>query len=382
MSRDRAIALLQKLISFNTTNPPGQEEPLARYVGEYLNKNGFMVEYVPVCSGRVNVVGRLTGLGNREAMLLAAHLDTVGTGVNPWRYDPFSGVLSDGKIYGRGAADMKSGLAAMLLALESFVKDGQPPAGDIIFIGTVGEETDSSGALELVRRGIMEAVGAVVIGEPTGNRLCLGHKGALWVQLTTFGKSAHSSMPTTGDNAINYMLELIGALTAKPLMEGQHPVLGVHTCSMTTIRGGFQVNVIPDQCELTLDIRTLPGQDHRELIQTVKEVINRQGIKVDIKILNDRCSIWSDPGHPFLQVARKCARELFNREVDFSGVNYYTDASVLAPSGNVPVLIFGPGNPEQAHQPDEYVEIDKYLDSIEFYKELIKNWVTYPLGGL
>lgn len=379
-----AVAFLQTMVRLVSVNPPGDEEAIARLIADrFEGLPNCVVELVHLAEGRANV--ELTLKANRPelpALLLTGHLDTVAPGdLANWHHDPFAAELVDGKIYGRGASDMKGGVAAMLVALEALSQEKAELKADVIFLGTVGEEVDSAGARHFFDRGRMEGVGAVVVGEPTACDLVPAHKGALWLRLSTRGRTAHGSTPDLGVNAIGHMFKLIEQLEENlELAAPLHPLLKPPTMALTTIGGGVQTNVIPDHSQATLDIRTVPGLEHEAVLKKVNQVIERLSQKIpnfsaEVEVLNDRPPVSTPPQAELMQLATEVYREVTNgREPKMRAANYYTDASALSVAGQIPTLIYGPGDDRLAHQPDEFVPVDAYLESISFFYELVRRY--------
>lgn len=205
VDKSQVVVLLQEMIGFNTVNPPGNEKDLAKYIREKLKDFDIKSEVIDLGNNRANVIGIIEGSGEKKALLFNGHLDTVPPGDIEWEYDAFSGRIVDGKIYGRGSADMKGGLAAMIMAAGAIKKAGIPLKGDLIITGTAGEEIDSIGAFHFLENGGLNNVGAIVIGEPTSCKLRIAEKGTFWVEITTYGKTSHGAFPEKGVNAIVHM---------------------------------------------------------------------------------------------------------------------------------------------------------------------------------
>lgn len=372
-SREYAVPFLQRLIAVDTCNPPGNEHRLSVVLEHFLNEAGIPCEIVPLDSKRSNVTAKLKGSGSRRLMF-CGHMDTV----SPWsasagHYAPHGADISGNRIYGRGASDMKSGLAAMLLAMASLRQDGIRLDGDLLFLATAGEEVDSCGARMYLDRHSITDLDGMVIGEPTTGKVALGHKGALWLRITLYGKSAHGSMPEFGLNAVEGMLELIALLRSHALeWKSDHPVLGTGSLSVNMIAGGVQTNVIPDRCAVDVDIRTVPPQNHATLLEEIEhrllelKKLNPQ-YRYEVEPLLDRSPVHTDPNDELIAAALEITGHL---DGELKGVPYYTDGSVLHHEGKPPILIYGPGDEKLAHQPDEWVDIDAYMTSIAFYREL------------
>ncbi|MBY9081393.1 M20 family metallopeptidase [Paenibacillus sp. HN-1] len=372
-SREFAIPFLQRLIAVDTCNPPGNEHRLSVVLEPFLNEAGIPCEIVPLDSKRSNVTAALKGSGHRRLMF-CGHMDTV----SPWsasagQYAPHGADISGNRIYGRGTSDMKSGLAAMLLAMMSLRQDGIRLDGDLLFLATAGEEVDSCGARMYLDRHSTRDLDGIVIGEPTSGKVALGHKGALWLRITLFGRSAHGSMPEFGLNAVEGMMELIGLLHRHALeWRTSDPILGTGSLSVNRIQGGVQTNVIPDRCIIDVDIRTVPPQDHALLMEEIE--ISLDGMKklnpqyrYEMELLLDRSAVYTDPNDELITAALDLTGQ---SRGELKGVPYYTDGSVLHHDGKPPILIYGPGDEKLAHQPDEWVDIDAYMESITFYREL------------
>ncbi|MNO24110.1 putative succinyl-diaminopimelate desuccinylase [compost metagenome] len=372
LSREYAVPFLQRLIAIDTCNPPGNEHRLSLVLMSLLNDIGIPAVISPLSTDRSNVEVTLKGSG-RKKLMFCGHLDTV----SPWsasagKYSPHGAAIEGDRIYGRGASDMKSGLAAMLLALVSIQLDGINLDGDLIFLATAGEEVDSCGArMYLDQYGVRDLDG-MVIGEPTRGKVAVGHKGALWLRISLFGKSAHGSMPHLGLNAVEGMMEVINLLKGSALQWVAHdPVLGSSSLSVNRIEGGVQTNVIPDRCVIDVDIRTVPPLTHAPLLEEIKRTLLRiqhvnPGFSFEVEQILDRSSIYTNPDHPLIRTALEINGQ---SDQDVHGVPYYTDGSVLQDEGELPILIYGPGDERLAHQPDEWVNIDTYLESITFYRE-------------
>jgi succinyl-diaminopimelate desuccinylase len=380
---DNLLRLLRDLVRFRTVNPPGGEEPAARYVERELQAFGCETAFVPYedgtgIEGRAHVVGRLRGSGERPGLMLSGHLDVVPPGAVPWSHDPFAAEVVDGRLYGRGACDMKSGVAAMIAAAAEVARSEELLKGDLVVCASSDEENGCRGADALVREPLFDGLGSVLITEPSSLELFVAEKGAFWLQVTITGKTAHAATPHLGSNAIAAMAELLTRVPAAALGgTGADPVLGVPTLSVGTISGGVRINVVPDQCTAALDFRTVPGQDHGEIRRRVEAELqavlgSRPGTGYRIDCLIDRAPVACPADSPIATAAARAVRSVTGREVTPGGVPYFTEACVFAPVLGLPMVICGPGDPKLAHQPDEHVELAQLEQAARVYVEIIR----------
>jgi len=352
---------------------------LAEYLKKTMEELGISSHIDELDTNRANVIGCVKGSGDHRTLLLNGHLDVVPPGEIPWKHDPFGGEIDNGKIYGRGTSDMKSGLAALIMATGLIIQSGIKLKGDLLIAGTAGEETDSIGARQLLQKGYLKNVEAAVIAEPSNLKIFSATKGALWLQFITKGTTAHGSMPDQGNNAILQMNCLINELIQYDFGAVSHEFLGRPSMNIGTIQGGVKTNVVPDSCILTVDMRTVPGQDHDRIIADMHDLLTKlgqstEGFHGELRITNDRPPVETDPACLLMRQGITAARKALGAELIPCGVNYYTDASIFMPELGIPVLWLGPGDEKTAHKPDEYVEIDKYIDAIKFYTALILEW--------
>ncbi|KKK36906.1 succinyl-diaminopimelate desuccinylase [Mesobacillus campisalis] len=363
-----AVQFLQSLIQVNSVNPPGNEKVVAEVIQAFLNSTNLQVELDDLGDNRANLFVTYPNEESDDPYLVySGHFDTVPTGKVKWEHDPFSGKVVANKVYGRGTTDMKSGVAAMILALKYLDEAGVKLNGKLQFVGTAGEEVDGFGAKKVVKKGQINKATALVVSEPSENQLFHAHKGCLWLEITTYGKTAHGSMPDKGINAVLKMNEIINLLQTYQFQYRPHPVLGHPTLNIGTIEGGVKTNVVPDQCKMTIDIRTVPGQSNEQILKDIEELVESVVGDYEIHVLNSMASVGTDESNDFIKLAIETGKNHLNLELKPTGVNYYTDASVYTPHLQVPTFIFGPGIPTLAHQPNEYVEIDKFIESIRYF---------------
>jgi succinyl-diaminopimelate desuccinylase len=244
--------------------------------------------------------------------------------------------------------------------------------GDLIIAATAGEEADSLGATAVAARPDLSPVQAVMIPEPSYNGIYVAEKGAFWLELTTQGKTAHGSMPALGRNAIMMMVSLISELGSMTFHYKEHHLLGGFTHSINTIAGGMKTNVVPDYCAVTVDMRTVPGQDHRAILKQVEDLIadlSRRipDFKASVKVTNDRAPVETSPGEPVVQSFADVVAEVTGEKPVPKGIHYYTDAVAFVPVLKSPMIICGPGDAKLAHQPNEHVEISKLLQAAQIY---------------
>ncbi|WP_028390054.1 M20 family metallopeptidase [Bacillus cihuensis] len=384
IDEDDAILFLQSLIQINTINPPGMEKALADLISLRLSESGLLIHSDVVEEDRENLIVSYSSedqlTNNSKTLIYSGHFDTVPVGNVEWNFPVFEGKQVENRIFGRGSSDMKSGVAAMILAIECIQKAGIKLSGNLQFIGTVGEEVNCIGAREVVKKGQIDQATAIVISEPTSNQVVVAHKGALWLEISMFGKTAHGSMPSHGINAILAINHFINKLNNYDLRYERHDILGDSTLNIGMIQGGVGPNVVPDQCKITIDIRTVPGQNHQEIVGEINELLQKvseeMNVSYKIDVINNLVSVYTAPDHPFIHLALDKAQSYLQNDPNIGGVNYYTDGSIYRNHlQNVPILICGPGEPTVAHQPDEWVDIQKYLDSIRFYISLAINYL-------
>lgn len=365
------ISLTRKLISFDTINPPGYENRIAVFLGKLLAENGFEVRYIPFEDNRSHVIAEKGCSEDMPAIVFTGHLDTVPLGAKEWTLDPFTGIVQDGKIFGRGSSDMKSGLAAMVVALISASEYRSKKAG-IRLILTSGEELGCQGAKSLVSNyfALGNARG-IIVGEPTSNIPAIGHKGGLYLNLTTEGVTAHSSMPHLGVNAIYKAARAISKIEKFDFNVEKDPLLGFPTINVGEVYGGMNINSVPDHAGFTIDVRTTTKIDHQILLRRLQKEL---GEEVSIKVIADLLAVASKENDPFVQMVYSACGAASADEGFPKTLPYLTDASVLQPFyGGIPTIILGPGQPEMAHQTDEFCYIEKLEQAVEIYKNIILN---------
>lgn len=361
------IELTRTLIRFDTVNPPGNEDACARIVGQILEDGGFSVSYEAFAPGRTSVVAHSPVPGGESGpIVLSGHLDTVPLGSAAWRHDPVAADMIDGKIYGRGASDMKSGVAAMVVA--ALAEGSKVP---VTLVMTAGEETGCEGARFLAaERRLPVPARALVIGEPTANQPLIGHKGALWLELEATGRAAHGSQPERGENAIHKAAQAVNRLANYRFDGFNHPLLGRPSLNVGTIQGGSNINSVPDRALVGVDIRSVPGSGHDALRQDLEILC---GDLVRLRILADMEGFASDPDDPWIQSVFQLATPYLDDPPVPRGASYFTDAAPLVAACNQPpTILLGPGEPSQAHQTDEYVFTRRIEDALGIYREILR----------
>ncbi|MBF0426342.1 MAG: M20 family metallopeptidase [Magnetococcales bacterium] len=369
------VALTRRLIAFDTINPPGNERPCAEYLAGLLTPVGFRVMLHDVGARRATLVARLPRHPDKPALCLTGHLDTVPLGKTPWRRDPFAGEIEGDCLYGRGSSDMKSGLAALIWAALAFARD-PADTGDLLLVLTADEEVGCAGSRRLVADPTilasreLEHVGAVLVCEPTANVPLLGHKGALWLELETRGIAAHGSMPERGVNAVVKAAEVVVALGRYRFPCPPHPLLGPPTLSIGTFAGGQRINIVPDHALVGVDLRTVPGLVHTELLASVQAYL---GPEVFPRVVTDTPGIMTDPDHPWVAVVCAALAKAQGVPPQTGVAPYVTDASILTPAlGSPPTIILGPGEPDQAHKVDEYCHVSKMETAARVYFDIVR----------
>jgi succinyl-diaminopimelate desuccinylase len=366
------VKFCQELVRIKSVNPPGDELPAAEHVASVLKKIGLEVELIKHGATRASVLARLKSSRKKPSLLYNGHLDTVPAGSEKWIHEPFDADLSEGKIWGRGTSDMKGGLAVLMAAAKALAEARVPLQGDLIIAATAGEEADSLGATAVVSRSDLGPVQAIVIPEPSYNDVYVAEKGAFWLEITTQGKTAHGSMPELGRNAIMMMMTLINELGNMTFPYKEHQLLGGFSQSINTIMGGVKTNVVPDQCVITVDMRTVPGQGHRSILKQVEDRIGdlsrrTPDFKASVKVTNDRAPVETSPDEPVVQSFYDIVAEVAGERPVPKGVRYYTDAVAFVPALKAPMIICGPGDAKLAHQPNEHVEVSKLVQAARIY---------------
>lgn len=368
--------LLRKLIQAETTAEKG-ELAAADIISGELGRWGIDCQIDVWGRNRANIIAQIKSAGRKGALLFACHLDVVGPGEADWKYPAFAGVESDSKIYGRGSADMKGGITAIVTAIGQIVESGAELGGDIILLGAAGEETDSCGAKRFVRNHgeRLPELAGVVIPEPTNFEIVTAHRGMLWLKLKTGGKAAHGSTPQLGVNAIASMKALLSELESYKIPFGPHKLLGECSMSVNMISGGKAINVVPDSCEIGIDIRTLPGQNYRDIISDFEKIFAKlkrrnSQFEAEVSIVREVRALETDWNCDFVKDFCSCVGTSETRAVGFT-----TDGPHFVSLG-APVVVFGPGKPEVCHKPNEYIEIADVEKAVEYYKNIISKFLT------
>ncbi len=366
--------LLNDLLRIPTANPPGNERALATFIAEHLRDTPCEVSCQDVAEGRANVTAILRGKSRENALLLNGHLDTVPFGAG-WDTDPIEPVRDGDWLRARGASDMKSGLAAMLYAFRQFALGGKQPERDVIFLGTADEEAYGLGAHAAGKAGLLAHVGTAIIGEPTGNRIGVASKGVLWLQVQAAGRTCHGAYPDRGINAVRLAVSLADGIES--LLAGQrHPLLGNSTCTITQISGGIKINMVPDACDMLLDIRATPGVDQDGLLQDalgLAEMLERAhpGARITLTALTNRPPVLAEADGAAVRRLGEIVGGVTGRQAEHTGTAFFSDASVFCRYKAAEYILFGPGESDQAHQPNERVSLAQYRQAVAVYQQVL-----------
>lgn len=371
-----AVALTQTLVRMNTINPPGNEKLCCDYLAGLLSSAGFSCEHYEYAPQRSSLVAKIGGIFPGKAPLcFTGHVDVVPLGAAPWSHDPFAAEIVDGKLYGRGSSDMKSGVAAFVVAALDLAAELKEGPGLVLII-TAGEETGCDGSFDLAKRHetqrILGSAGAIVVAEPTANYPLVGHKGAFWLKARATGVTAHGSMPEYGDNAIYKAARAVSALEKFEVASVPHSLMGQATLNVGTIHGGININSVPDAAEIGIDIRSIPGINHEILYERLSHHL---GDDVQLDTVLDVASVFTDPANPWMQSVFALMAPILGEVPVPRSVSYFTDAAALTLAfGDPPTVILGPGEPQLAHQTDEYCRVTLIEQAVVAYRQIIKEW--------
>lgn len=380
------IDTLAGLVRIDSVNPEWQgpgERAAATEVRRFFEAAGIETWEVEALPGRPNVLARLPGRDASRRVILEAHLDTVS--VADMTIPPFEPVIREGKLYGRGACDVKAGLAAMMHALRDIHRSGEPPPCDVLLAAVIDEEHAYRGVLSLIETlaGGPRPVAAIV-AEPTELRVIRANKGVLRWRIATRGRSAHSSKPHLGVNAITAMATVIRALVADEarLAGRSHPLVGPATCSIGLIEGGAQVNFVPEHCRITLDRRLLPGETAAGVLAECEALLDRvraehPGLDVRVEPPHLADEAMETPADSAVVVTASRVLAELGLDPEPAGVPFGCDCTKLSRAG-IPSLIFGPGSIDRAHGAVEYVEIDQVETALAFYRRFLLSFTDDP----
>lgn len=371
--QEEALQFLTDVLSIPSVNGTAGEHTMAKFLCDYLCSHGIAASLQPIDDLHANVIGRIPGRSD-QMVIWNGHLDTVPFGkMDEWDTDPSLPVRTENRIYARGASDMKSGLAAMAYVCAEMAENRVIPDHTILFAGTCDEEKGGLGADSFLSIAGEEHPAFLLIGEPTGGRLGIAQKGCLWLSLTVNGKTSHGANPEEGGNALEGGFEVLQELK-RHVNSYIHGILGTSTMQITMAGGGIAPNMTPDHAEFLADIRMVPALTRdmvlHHLYQLCAEYTQKLGGKVtfDVQLRNERMGIEIPKEDRWLRQFEDILREQ-ELPVEYTGINYFTDASILLRQfTDCPVLLYGPGEPQLCHKPNEYVDVLKYLQSLETYR--------------
>lgn len=366
--------ILMDLVDTNTAQPAGNEALLCEYIDKLLPSH-FERTYFEHTPARHSMIVMVPGQQDIDGLAFVGHLDTVAAGqISSWQHPPFCATVHQDKLYGRGSSDMKSGVAAMVHTALSLAEDA--PLCNTYFCFTADEEAGGMGVLAMVQSGQLKNVQGVIICEPSDGKIGIGEKGALWLEVESTGKLSHGSRPDLGVNAVEKSIEFVQVLKDTINFELNSPLLGNTTMALTKLNGGVLNNVVPDKATLCVDIRTVFGIDHQQIIDSAKEIAQQmqaqtQGLFIQIEVANNRPAIEIEQNHPFVQrVKHACLQNGASDQC--RGMYFYTDGSQLIPAIQKPFVILGPGDDAMAHQKDEFVCLQSVATLADIYLCLAK----------
>jgi acetylornithine deacetylase len=380
---DRLLDLARHLIAIPTENPPGQEQEAAEFLADYFADNGWSVERSEPRPERPNVVVRIQGREPGPHLLFDGHIDVVPAG-DGWSGDPYAPLISDGRLIGRGAADMKGGVAAMIAAAEAIQRADLPLHGSLTLAVVADEEEGGAGTRHLVQSGL-RATWAIV-PEPTELRPVIAHKGSASLKVRVQGVAAHASTPDQGVNAVRKAALLIGDLEAltQRLKSRRHELLGTPTLTVCGIHGGFNDYTVPAACTLLFNRRVLPAETADQVLAEVQAVIEER-TRLDplfaavAEVAAFTPAMETDAFSAVVLALRSATQQVRGADPGTAGWSATSDGSILTHEAQIPTVIFGPGSiAHDAHRPDESVAVSDLTQCARIFASTI----AQLLGGV
>lgn len=382
VDEEEVVDELIKLIKIPSRNPPGEEKELAKYIVNRLSREGIdsTLIYEPY-ENRPQVVAVIKGSKANPKLVIEGHMDVVPEGdASKWKHPPFKGIVDNGKVYGRGACDVKGGIASTIHSAILVKRLGIKLKGDLILQFTVGEEKGEPGAKRLLELGYIGDYGIVL--EPTSLKVATAIKGLTWIQIEFFGKQAHASTPELGLNAIELALEFAHRLKRykEKISNKIHPLVGSPKITITMISGGVKENIVPEYCKLSLDRRIIPSESIEEVEKEIKEILDSMKkdipeIKFKLKRIGNYEAAEIPNNERIAKVLRRNVKEVTGEEQEPFGLPAGTDMRNFVNDANISTVTWGPGNLSQAHITDEWIEIKQLVQASKIliltYKELL-----------
>jgi succinyl-diaminopimelate desuccinylase len=382
-----AVELTQALVRIESVNDPERgrsEAPAAELVAEQMRAFGWEPRLEEVAPGRPNAVAVIEGDRPGPTLLFEGHTDVVTEGPRElWSVDPFGGEIRDGRLYGRGAADMKAGVAAMLFAAQAVASGSFP--GRIVVAALCDEEGMMLGAKRFCRSELARALDAAIVCEPEGWEICTAQKGAVRLRLDARGKMAHGAMPQHGLNTAPALAAFVQAADEQQrrlqAVHGAHPTLGPTYVTPTVIQAGdpLQINVIPETSWVGVDVRTIPGVDHGELIDAFRADVARiaaeTGVALTLSVIDDRPSTETPVDAPIVRALAAAHTAATGEDPVYGGVPGATDGTILWRELGIDVAVYGPGGKWIAHQVDEFVEVEEIERYTEIYADAARRFL-------
>jgi acetylornithine deacetylase/succinyl-diaminopimelate desuccinylase family protein len=374
---DELLALSAALVAVDTRNPPGNERPIEGVVRAALDRWQPAWDTVEPAPGRLSLVATLphpAGPGDRPTLIINGHLDVVPVTTSAWTRDPFDPQVVDGRLYGRGSADMKGGIAAAICALSVLERAGRTRACDVVFHLVADEERGGRfGTRVLLEQGFIKG-DACLVPEPTDLELCVAERGLMQATLVVRGRPGHGSRPREAVSAIEHAAQLVLALHAADFGDPDHPLLGRPTANVGTIAGGDTFNTVAESCVLGLDRRLLPGATEASTEAGIRNRVEAAGIpglryELAVDTFGEASEMPADD--PWVKQVGTAVERATGRPPGVIGMSFTTDARFVRNQARIPTVVCGPGAVAQAHGNDEWVAVDRLVDATVAYAELL-----------
>lgn len=376
--RQEAYELLVSLLNTPSVNGSEGELRMAEKIFTLLTEAGIEAQLEPQGPLRANVLAFVPGQDSSKTILLNGHVDTVQFGSREsWRSDPATATLVGRELFARGATDMKSGLAGMIMVLRLMQRKQLTPRVNLCFLACCDEESSGAGARAVLDKACLKSADMIFVAEPTDLKLGLAEKACNWLKLIVFGKTGHGAYPERGVNAIERGFAIVERLKEE-LQDYKHPLLGPTTIQITQLNAGIVPNMTPERAEFVLDIRNTPSLSNERLFALLEgacaeeAALTKSILRTNLDIINSRPPLETAVDDTWVKAFSHVCQAQTGKAPEAIGLSFYTDASLFVQANaKASILMFGPGEPGLCHQANEYVNLDKYEKFIEILGQFL-----------